>query len=66
MGTDHKPLLALIGEHCSVPAQASARTQCGPCRMEQLQESPVSAEQIKTWTSRDVIPSQVLGYVLSG
>ena len=27
MCTDHKPLLGLIGEHCSVPAQASARIQ---------------------------------------
>ena len=34
--------------------------------LEQLQESPVSVEQIKTWTSRDVLLSQVLGYVLSG
>ena len=34
--------------------------------LEQIQESPVSAEQIKTWTSRDVLLSQVLGYVLSG
>ena len=34
--------------------------------LEQLQESPVSAEQIQTWTSRDVLLSQVLGYVLSG
>ena len=28
MCTDHKPLLGLIGEHCSVPAQASAKIQC--------------------------------------
>ena len=39
MCTDHKPLLGLIVEHCSVPAQASARIQPVQCLLKLLQGS---------------------------
>ena len=107
--TDHKPLLSILHEHCSIPMTVSNRIQrwaltlsmyeyhisfkssdshCNadalsrlpspcitsdppvPCEtilvLEQLDKSPVSVAQIRSWTRRDSVLSQVLQYIMSG